>query len=312
MLPTLAVRLGLNEAIAVQQLHFAMQTFESRIVTLDDASWLRADLSFWEGQFPWWSERTIRRVWTALRDLGVVHTSRGSEANVYRIDYMKLDEVTGQIDPSQRTHCPPATGQVDLSLPIGEGTAESLEEEQTGGPAALFDPPPSPASADEPDIVHSAENIRKVWAHYVTVFEPKRQDLSTSRENLIRKALKETGSVELTCRAIDGLKSWRKAKPGDTSLSAIFTTRPGGSALGDQIEWWAAQAEEQRGFDVSRVPSVMRATVNSQRAQVRRGLDSDDEHAQRMGREAAEWLAERYKIVPVIESGELKGWRYED
>lgn len=309
------MRLGLNEAIAVQQLHFAVQTFESRVTELDGHKWLRADMQWWCEQFPWWSKATIERIWKSLRSLNVVHTSRGREANVYRIDYGQLRQIEGP----DGSDCGTAAPQIEGSPCKGEENSRETGENSSGAdePPALFataseSSAPSPAAVDAPD-----DEADTVWAHYVKVFGDAHlriKGLTPARSRMIEKAIKAS-NVEVCCAAIDGLKSYRAANPQgskDISLDAIFATRPGGRNITDQIEFWASQAVEQRGFDLSRVPSVMRATVNSQRGLVRKGLATDDEHAQHMGREAAKWLREKFNIVPVTENGELKGWRYED
>lgn len=326
VLPTLAKRIGLNEAIAVQQLHFAVQTYDSRVVELDGAKWLRADLSFWVREFPWWSERTIKRIWATLRDGGLVHTSRGREANVYRIDYVKLDAVTGQIVPSHTSDRPVEPGQDGPSPSIGEGTAERTEENDAGATSAPTDtlpglepPPPSPAPANATDASTEA-----VWAHYVKVFGDRLRvrELTAPRIRDIKKALKATSeNVELLQLAIDGLKSYRMKHPQgsqDVGLSVIFATGPhSGKNLTDQISWWAEQADHDLRdssrkipLDLSGIPSVTLGMIRAKRREVAEMYAGGGADAEKRGRAAADWLKEHCGHEPIIEDENLKGWRY--
>jgi hypothetical protein len=176
---------------------------------------------------------------------------------------------------------------------------------------------PGETNADLPDPADD------VWRHYVEVMKPRKPELPPAERKLIRDALKVAEPNELKkaisgCASSDFHMGHNDRKRKYNSLSQIIKGRQGRETTRERIDYFIDLADKSgvvrdgSNFDLSRVPSVMRATVNSQRGQVRRGLTSDDEHAQRMGREAAEWLRERYKIVPVIENGELKGWRYED
>jgi hypothetical protein len=92
VLPGLAVAIGLNEAIILQQLHFLLLNrppfvFEGR-------GWIIVTLEGWHGMLPWWSEHTIRRALERLEGLGLVLSCQPdgfNRATYYAIDYDKLD-----------------------------------------------------------------------------------------------------------------------------------------------------------------------------------------------------------------------------
>lgn len=73
VLPDLAVRLGLNEAIVVQQLHYWLITSPHLI---DGRPWVYNTLEAWrETNFPFWSVRTLRRIFASLEEQGLIETT---------------------------------------------------------------------------------------------------------------------------------------------------------------------------------------------------------------------------------------------
>ena len=94
VLPGLAVALGLNDAIILQQLHYWL----GRSKHLHDGQhWVFNSLAEWHEQFPWWSEDTIGRALARLTKRGIV--LRGNHAVNkwdrtlwYGIDYRALSK----------------------------------------------------------------------------------------------------------------------------------------------------------------------------------------------------------------------------
>ncbi|QCR31027.1 conserved phage C-terminal domain-containing protein [Lysinibacillus sp. SGAir0095] len=108
-LPTLATKLGLNEAIVLQQLHFRLSNSPLRY---GGYTWFLHTYSKWQKQFPFWSERTISRIFLALENQGIiVSTQHYNEMKInktkwYRIDYDVLYAVLGcQTDLLDESDC---------------------------------------------------------------------------------------------------------------------------------------------------------------------------------------------------------------
>lgn len=119
VLPSLAVAIGLNEAIILQQLHWWLDKSAN---VIDGHSWVYNTYSQWQEQFPFWSDKTIRRAIGTLESKGlVVSTSEYNKMGIdktkwYRIDYDKLNLVSspsGQNDQSSWSNCPHPSGQND-------------------------------------------------------------------------------------------------------------------------------------------------------------------------------------------------------
>lgn len=76
ILPKLAVKIGLNEAIVIQQIHYWAS---SQRHLIDDLAWTYNSIAEWRKQFPFWSEKTIRRTIDSLVDQGLVFKRKLSE-----------------------------------------------------------------------------------------------------------------------------------------------------------------------------------------------------------------------------------------
>lgn len=99
VLPDLAVKIGLNEAIILQQLHYWLGRSANII---EDKKWVYNDYSSWRDQFPFWSEKTIQRTFLSLEKLGIIISRQFEKHNPnytkrnrrkwYTIDYVKFSE----------------------------------------------------------------------------------------------------------------------------------------------------------------------------------------------------------------------------
>nr|WP_054549350.1 conserved phage C-terminal domain-containing protein [Lysinibacillus sphaericus] len=121
VLPSLAVKVGLNEAIILQQLHF--KSLISAHIH-DGHKWVFNSYQQWQNEFPFWSEKTIKRAIRKLEDDGYIFST--DEFNKYKIDktkwyrlnYTKLGYLTmGQHDPTQEDKLTPSSRDI-LSPPI--------------------------------------------------------------------------------------------------------------------------------------------------------------------------------------------------
>jgi hypothetical protein len=126
VLPTLAERIGLNEAIVLQQLHY--WTTRAK----DPEGWIYNTIKEWQRQFPFWSAETIKRTWKSLRDQGLVETrqTRGTDrTKSYRVVYSKVPEADlpkGQIDSMKRSNRPDEEVKLTPCLEPSETTQRTV------------------------------------------------------------------------------------------------------------------------------------------------------------------------------------------
>lgn len=95
LLPSLALILGLNEAIILQQLHYWLNNKNAGIEK-DGYKWIFNTYAEWQVNFPFLTIKAISRAFIKLEQLGVVISEQFDKTHwdqkkYYRIDYDKLD-----------------------------------------------------------------------------------------------------------------------------------------------------------------------------------------------------------------------------
>lgn len=93
VLPTLASKVGLNEAIVIQQLHYWIKDSDK---VREGKKWTYNTYEGWLEQFPFWSLSTMRRTLSSLEKQGLVITGnynkmKADKTKWYTIDYPKLE-----------------------------------------------------------------------------------------------------------------------------------------------------------------------------------------------------------------------------
>jgi len=103
--PEMARRIGLNEAIVVQQIHYWLENkrkstkekdLSKERTYIDGRFWTYDSYTQWQKQFPFWSVRTIERIFTGLEKKGILLSGCFNEWETdrtkwYTIDYEALD-----------------------------------------------------------------------------------------------------------------------------------------------------------------------------------------------------------------------------
>ena len=70
--PSLAVAIGINEAIVLQQIHYWLSNSKNKGYEQDGYKWVYNTYAEWkETNFPFWSENTIQRIFTNLEEMGL-------------------------------------------------------------------------------------------------------------------------------------------------------------------------------------------------------------------------------------------------
>lgn len=208
--PDLAYSIGLNEAIALQQVNYWLKETNSGLER-DGVRWIYNTTEQWLEQFPFWSESTLKRTFTRLKALGVLRVeqlnkSQRDMTNYYTINYASelLDEVN--VAKSKSSKCAIPSGQnepmekVKVTRPIRskradvigsnwhddltENTTESTTENKT----------PCPVAAQPDPEVTITDNAIEVLGHLNLISGSRYQKSKTALEN-IRGRLREGYSV---------------------------------------------------------------------------------------------------------------------
>jgi hypothetical protein len=98
VLPSLAVKYGLNEAIVIQQIQYWSRKAD---VDNDGIAWVYNTIPEWQKQFPFWSERTIFSILKGLREAGILIAEKKSKSPwdhtlYYRLNYEILENSISQ------------------------------------------------------------------------------------------------------------------------------------------------------------------------------------------------------------------------
>ncbi|WP_144555441.1 conserved phage C-terminal domain-containing protein [Bacillus sp. X1(2014)] len=95
IIPSLAVKIGLNEAVVLQQIHYWLGISKHKI---EGRTWVYNTYEEWRKQLPFWSVSTIKRTILSLETKGLLLSANFNQMKMdktkwYSIDYDKLQEL---------------------------------------------------------------------------------------------------------------------------------------------------------------------------------------------------------------------------
>ena len=95
VLPTLATKIGINEAMFLQQLHYWVDRSKHE---MDGRKWIYNTVDDWCKQFPFWSRRTLVRVISNLEKQNLIMSANYNHKGFdrtkwYTVNYDRLDEL---------------------------------------------------------------------------------------------------------------------------------------------------------------------------------------------------------------------------
>ena len=119
-LPSLAVKIGLNEALFIQQLHYWVDRSKNII---DGRQWVYNTMADWSRQFPFWSQKTLSRTISNLEKQKLVisgnYNQKGYDRTKwYTIDYLALERLEKE-EPETENHEesePDVSGENDAAV----------------------------------------------------------------------------------------------------------------------------------------------------------------------------------------------------
>ena len=100
VLPSLANKIGLNEAIVLQQVHYWLAHAKTKY---DGKMWIYKTFERWREQdFKFWSKRTIERIFKNLTDMGLLLVekladNKQNRVNFYTINYEELNRISADL-----------------------------------------------------------------------------------------------------------------------------------------------------------------------------------------------------------------------
>lgn len=199
--PDLAFSIGLNEAIALQQINYWLKETTSGLER-EGVRWIYNTNEQWLDQFPFWSESTLKRTFTRLKNLGVLkieqlNKSQRDMTNYYTINYESalLDEV--KVTKSKGSNCTLPSGQNDLmekvkvnrsngskrTALIRSNCTDVLTENTTESTTENKTPIRPVASQPDPEVLIT-DQAKQVLTHLNQVTNSRYQVSTTSLQNI--------------------------------------------------------------------------------------------------------------------------------
>ncbi|QTL48027.1 hypothetical protein [Priestia aryabhattai] len=122
VLPALAVKVGVNGALFLQQLHYWL---EKSVNVQDGYTWVYNTNQQWLQQFPFWSLSTIQRIISKLEKEGLIikgkyNRSKFNNTVWYRIDYAKLEKFmpSDEFDELEDVNLTERNSQIEAAEPV--------------------------------------------------------------------------------------------------------------------------------------------------------------------------------------------------
>ncbi|RAM39704.1 transcriptional regulator [Enterobacter hormaechei] len=217
--PDLAYSIGLNEAIALQQVNYWLKETTSGLER-DGVRWIYNTTEQWLEQFPFWSESTLKRTFTRLKYLGVLkveqlNKSQRDMTNYYTINYESelLDEVkvtksksskctlpSGQNEPMEEVKVERSIGSKRTAL-IRSNCTDVLTENTTENTTDIKNPICPVAPQPDRDVLIT-DQAKQVLTHLNHVTSSRYQVSTTSLQN-IRARIGEGFTVEELSLVVD-------------------------------------------------------------------------------------------------------------
>ncbi|HHA1183853.1 MULTISPECIES: conserved phage C-terminal domain-containing protein [Enterobacter] len=217
--PDLAYSIGLNEAIALQQVNYWLKETTSGLER-DGVRWIYNTNEQWLEQFPFWSESTLKRTFTRLKNLGVLkveqlNKSQRDMTNYYTINYESelLDEVkvtksksskctlpSGQNEPMEEVKVERSIGSKRTAL-IRSNCTDVLTENTTENTTDIKNPICPVALQPDGDVLIT-DQAKQVLTHLNQVTSSRYQVSTTSLQN-IRARIGEGYTVEELSLVVD-------------------------------------------------------------------------------------------------------------
>lgn len=217
--PDLAYSIGLNEAIALQQVNYWLKETTSGLER-DGVRWIYNTNEQWLEQFPFWSESTLKRTFTRLKNLGVLkveqlNKSQRDMTNYYTINYESelLDEVkvtksnsskctlpSGQNEPMEEVKVERSIGSKRTAV-IRSNCTDVLTENTTENTTDIKNPICPVAAQPDRDVLIT-DQAKQVLTHLNQVTSSRYQVSTTSLQN-IRARIGEGYTVEELSLVVD-------------------------------------------------------------------------------------------------------------
>jgi len=218
LLPTLATKVGLNEAIILQQMHYWLTSRHNKNF-INNRHWVYNSYKDWHQQFPFWSKETIKRTIYSLEKQKLILSCKLREQRLdhrkwYTINYQELNEVklynnrTGQIDTIEHqefvTIDHSKMTRSNITKRPDHYKEQRLHTEINNKTLSLVSPPNSPSSSPHKTHEEKREEIGLKMIEMFSTHVLQGQELLPHPERMIQ--LKHVLNTQLE----GSLENWKR------------------------------------------------------------------------------------------------------
>ena len=209
--PTLAVAIGLNEAIFLQQCHYWLNPkFNKNCI--EGKYWVHKTLQQWADEFPFWGDKTIRRIISNLENLKIIIsnvTSNGfTKTKFFTIDYDVLNE-----------HTSPKPSEILGADPCGQNDRIDLPKRADGS-----------GQNDRIDVAKMTGSYKEQRLPTENTSLSEKQTSSENSQPVLKKVEREEFSISKKMLAL-----WNELVPEKSTNANSFLLSKLEAALRDQL-----------------------------------------------------------------------------
>lgn len=136
VIPELAVAVGLNKAIAIQQIHYWVKLNQRADKNFREGHyWTYNSYEDWKDQFPFWSISTIKRIFLELESEKLIITGNFNRLPIdrtkwYRLNYELLNDRVKLIQSDSEKGNKVDAGRFNLNQPLPEINTDIIRDDQ--------------------------------------------------------------------------------------------------------------------------------------------------------------------------------------
>lgn len=206
VLPSLAQAIGLNEAIALQQIHYWLDPRLNKNFQ-ENKYWVYNSYDEWQRQFPFWSLRTIRRTIQSLEDKKLLFSrnfcnNSFDKTKWYTINYSALNALkpnenpygqnghidVAKMDSSMRPEWPDRCGQ-NGQLDMANLATSYIDTENTTENTTDISLLINSKKSNNSLIIAKEREMLKIWNELIETKLGREIQLTLNRKNLLKKRL---------------------------------------------------------------------------------------------------------------------------
>lgn len=213
VLPNLAKKVGLNEAIVLQQFHYWLQRTNN---VQNGKKWTYNTYDGLLEQMPFFSKSTLRRAITSLEKMNLVETGNFNKKGFdktkwYTINYDAIDELNNESVSSpcvqnEQTTCskrtaPTVQNEHTNTRDYPETTTENMNNDDDSGTSGQ---PNNQKQESKPKSKSIFSTWQEIWGFPNAVAQQDIQDwVQEFGEDLVRYAISEAARYNINSRGID-------------------------------------------------------------------------------------------------------------